>query len=239
MFQLKKVFVQFLPKIIIYFSKKKISNFFFTIFQVDRQDLLSCKDYLIYHWQNGWRVLRVQIFFFFISYKKNKICNSCFLAKTKREGNEIVLLCWFCQNFSKVHSKCVREKTPLKVDPLEKKLCVFFKRPFDEFLWDKLSIKLQKNESCEPCAFARAQILWHLLDRLVNKIFFEIQFLNIFFLRKCYVWWNRSIRLPHFNTSWTCYVTPPPSFNQSVSIGFCKKKPPSLKLAPFTKLTLL
>lgn len=181
MFQLKKVFVQFLPKIIIYFSKKKNLKFFFTIFQVDRQDLLSCKDYLIYHWQNGWRVLRVQIFFFFISYKKNKICNSCFLAKTKREGNEIVVLCWFCQNFSKVHSKCVREKTPLKVDPLGKKLCVFLRRPFDEFLWDKLSIKLQKNESCEPCAFARAQILWHLLDRLVNKIFFEIQFLNIFF----------------------------------------------------------
>ena len=73
------------------FFKEKNLKFFFTIFQVDRQDLLSCKDYLIYHWQNGWRVLRVQIFFFFISYKKNKICNSCFLAKTKREGNEIVL----------------------------------------------------------------------------------------------------------------------------------------------------
>ena len=84
--------------------------------------------------------------FFLYFIQKNKICNSCFLAKTKREGNEIVVLCWFCQNFSKVHSKCVREKTPLKVDPLEKKLCVFFKRPFDEFLWDKLSIKLQKNE---------------------------------------------------------------------------------------------
>ena len=177
--------------------------------------------------------------FFLYFIQKNKICNSCFLAKTKREGNEIVLHMLILPNFSKDHSKCVREKTPLKVDPLGKKLCVFLKRPFDEFLWDKLSIKLQKNESCEPCAFARAQILWHLLDRLVNKIFFEIQFLNIFFLRKCYVWWNRSIRLPHFNTSWTCYVTPPPSFNQSVSIGFCKKKPPSLKLAPFTKLTLL
>ena len=66
-------------------------------------------------------------FFFFISYKKNKICNSCFLAKTKREGNEIVVLCWFCQNFSKVHSKYKREKTPLKVDPLGKKCVSFLK----------------------------------------------------------------------------------------------------------------
>ena len=73
-------------------------------------------------------------FSLFHTKKKNKICNSCFLAKTKREGNEIVLHMLILPNFSKDHSKCVREKTPLKVDPLGKKMCVFFKRPFDEFL---------------------------------------------------------------------------------------------------------
>ena len=92
MFQLKKVFVQFLPKNYNLFFKKKISNFFLQYFKlIDRtcfhaRTILSTTDKM------------ADVFcgfkYFFSSFhtkKKNKICNSCFLAKTKREGNEIVV----------------------------------------------------------------------------------------------------------------------------------------------------